>query len=205
MVLSVAVWLKSRFAVLLLIAACCVATMPKTWYYIKGCPCPEECSRLKTAGAKRKVLTFNGLCQEDAVENCAQHLMNSQLHNKGRKWAFDMAWEQTLHEYEEPTDDEAEAGGEEDPEEAIVPRPPKCRRLTPVKLEAPPLLDDLNTRVAALVGRPSSSQGQSLREARRLIADAEEAAQKAQGIALQAAAAFQEVAQKLSSVLHSLD
>ena len=178
--------------------------MPTTWYYISGCPLPEECNAHKTVTSKKKSLTFSGLTIEDAVEKCAQHLMQSSLHKLSKAQAFDIAQNHAINEHEEEDKEEEE----EDPMPVA-----KARRLAlePAE-ESDPLVADIGNRVAALVkadfssSHGSSSSGlQTRRDAKRNIADAEEAARKAQTIAMSAAQAFGECAAKLNRACHQLD
>ena len=190
------------------LARCCVvlqvvAAMPTTWYYISGCPLPEECNAHKTVTSKKKSLTFSGLTIEDAVEKCAQHLMQSSLHKLSKAQAFDIAQNQAINEHEE-----------EDKEEEEHPMPvAKARRLAlePAE-ESDPLVADIGNRVAELVradfnsSHGSSSSGwRTRRAAKRNIAGAEEAARKAQTIVMSAAQAFGDVAAKLNRAYHQLD
>ena len=92
---------------------------------------------------------------------------------------------------------------------------PKSRRLAiePAETDSDPLVTDISTRVAALVQADISARGslssnsalQTRRSAKRNIADAEEAARKAEAIAISAAQAFGGVAAKLSRAKYMLD
>ena len=158
---------------------------------------------------KKKSLTFSGLTMEDAVEKCAQHMIQSSLHKRSRTEAYDIAWSQNMSEHDEPTEDEME-------DSQVRPIPvAKARRLAlgTAETDPDPLVADISTRVAALVhsdissrGSRSSSSGlQTRRDAKRNIADAEEAARKAQSIAISAAQAFGDVAAKLNRAHNMLD
>jgi hypothetical protein len=183
--------------------------MPTTWYYISGCPLLEECNAHKVSG-KKKSLTFSALTMEDAVEKCAQHMIQSSLHKRSRSEAYDIAWSQNMSEHDEPTEDEME-------DSQVKPIPvAKARRLAALETtetDPDPLVTDISIRVAALVNSDISSRGsrssssglQTRRDAKRNIADAEEAARKAQSIAISAAQAFGEVAAKLNRAHNMLD
>jgi hypothetical protein len=72
-----------------------------------------------------------------------------------------------------------------------------------------PLVKDISDQVSELVAKnftnlSSGSDAESKREARKCIADAEDAARKAQAIAQSAAQAFADVANKLNRAWHSM-
>ena len=202
--------------------------MPTTWFYIKGCPCKAECNANKTSPSTTKVLRWCGKTEQEAVDKCAHHLINSALHKKKKSVAYELAWAAKVDSWEGDTDED------EGEEETFVegggapqtpPRPSKRTRMAlsdgaPADTRDPhdPLVDELATRVERLVeqrGRPSSStvfvqahsvqHVQSAKEAKSLIADAEEACRKAQGFALSAATAFGDVASKLHKAWLQLD
>ena len=179
--------------------------MPTTWYYISGCPLLEECNANAKSG-KKKSLTFSALTVDDAVEKCAQHMIQSSLHNRSRSEAYDIAWSQNMNEHEEPTEDEME-------EPVPVTKARRLAALETTETDPDPLVSDISVRVAALVNSDISSRGsrssssglQTRRGAKRNIADAEEATRKAQSIAISAAQAFGEVAAKLNRAHNMLD
>jgi hypothetical protein len=80
------------------------------------------------------------------------------------------------------------------------------------ELEGDPLVKDISNQVSELVAKnlsnlsnlSSGSDADSKREARKCIADAEDAALKAQAIAQSAAQAFADVANKLNRAWHSM-
>ena len=76
------------------------------WYYIDGCPLPEECCRRQTTDKKKK-LTFCGPTVRAARTKCCNHLVGSDLHNKKRSKAWEIAEAQEIKTYEEETDDDA--------------------------------------------------------------------------------------------------
>ena len=157
--------------------------MPTTWYYIKGCPFPDECNKYKTT-SKKKQLTFSGLTREDAVEKCAEHLRLSELHRITRSMAVEIAQEQDMYALEEPTTEE-----EEEP---------------PAKSARTDSYSGGQTASSSGGQAASSSGGQAAHETMLLINDAEEAVRKAQNFALSAAQAFGEVAEKLNQVKMSM-
>ena len=202
--------------------------MPTTWFYIKGCPFEDECSAQKTSPLTKKVLTWSGKTEQEAVDKCAHHLMNSTLHKKPKRVAYDAAWNATMSSYEDDTDEEE--GQEAFAAEAAPgtpPRPTKRARMAIADGDhadnrSDPLVAELATRVERLVeqrergGRASSSgvvvqthysvnHGQTVREAKENIADAEEACRKAQGFALSAAKAFGDGAAKLNRTWQKLE
>ena len=150
--------------------------MPTVWFFIKGCPFPEECAVHKTNGVK-KCLSWCGRTEQEAVDKCAGHLMNSVLHKKRKQVAYDAAWAAKMEDYEDDTD--AEEGDEPLKDEGgapgTPPRPSKRARMAidnggggnrpPFEFDgdaAPrdPLVEELAARVERLVearGRPSSS------------------------------------------------
>ena len=200
--------------------------MPAVWHYIKGCPFPEQCGRNKTTTIA-KSMAFSGVTQDAAVEKCVYHLVNSSLHKMRRADAIDAARGMEFYTYEEPTDDEAEAEEAEGNPLAQQPRSPprgvprqrpaigpssKRARLElgdDAQSDGDPLVKDISDQVSELVAKnltnlSSGFDAESKREARKCIADAEDAARKAQAIALSAAQAFGDVATKLSRAWHSM-
>ena len=79
--------------------------MPTVWFFIKGCPFPEECAVHKTNGVK-KCLSWCGRTEQEAVDKCAGHLMHSVLHKKRKQVAYDAAWAAKMNDYEDKTDEE---------------------------------------------------------------------------------------------------
>ena len=194
--------------------------MPTTWFYIKGCPFKDECNANKTKPCT-KVLTWSGKSEQEAVDKCAHHLINSALHKKKKAVAYDAAWAARMDSWETDTDEEQQ---DEEFRDGVQtpPRPTKKARMA-LADGAPadtsdPLVHELAERVERLVeqrGRPSSStvfvqahsvqHVQSVQTAKRLIADAEEGCRKAQGFALSAATAFGDVALKLHHAWQTLE
>ncbi len=186
------------------------------WHYIDGCPFPQQCGKNKTTTFPKSI-KFAGLSMDPAVEKCVYHLMNSSLHTMSKADATRAAREMELHTYEEPTEDEAEDGDVALPLDVRPQSPPQGRvskrrgdEVSPspkrarLELEhdeaAPdPLVKGISDQVSALVAKCLSLRTSGARvEARKCIADAEDAARKAQAIAMAAAQAFGDVATKLS-------
>ena len=121
--------------------------MPCTWWYISGCPCPEQCNKRKTTGIAKK-LTFSGRSPEEAISKCATHLVQSGLHNKSKREATELASAAPMLSYEEDTDDEAvplqqgEAHDTKtlssDSEEFDEPQPLPMRKKQRLAIGAPP-------------------------------------------------------------------
>ena len=193
------------------------------WYYIDGCPLPAECCRRQTTDKKKK-LTFCGRTVRAAQTKCCNHLVGSDLHNKKRSKAWEIAEAQEIKTYEEETDDEADGAEDvEDPPIAIGAHPNDKRiRLA---IEAPPeddagaeddpagdpLIGDIADKVQIVMEQrrnassSSSAMVPTIRASKNYIKDAEEAAYKAQDIAMKAAMAFGDVAQKLGRARDSLE
>ena len=188
--------------------------MPTTWFFIDGCPFPDECNALKTSSAAKR-LKWTGKTEQDAVDKCAHHLMQSQLHNKTKRDAYEAAWN-GLQSYEDTTEDEDDAVAEG---VATPPRPTKRSRM-PIadgdddKDDDDPLVAQIamqiDRQVQRLVERREQSSSSTvlavrtderravLHAAVQNIADAEAACRKAQGFAQSASTAFGEVASKLN-------
>ena len=185
--------------------------MPTTWFFIDGCPFPDECNALKTSSAAKR-LKWTGRTGQEAVDKCAHHLMQSQLHNKTKRDAYEAAWN-GLQSYEDNTEDEDDAVAEGD---ATPPRPTKRSRMAIADGDddsADPLVTQIAMQVEKQVERLRERREQSssstllvrtderravLHAAVQNIADAEAACRKAQGFAQSAAKAFGEVASKLN-------
>ena len=187
--------------------------MPTAWFYIKGCPFPDECNALKTSSTAKR-LKWTGKTGQEAVDKCAHHLMQSQLHRKTKKDAYQAAWD-GLESYEDNTEDEADVG------DATPPQPTKRSRMAIADEalshgdddSADPLVTQIAMQVEKQVERLRERRQQSssstllvrtderravLHAAVQNIADAEAACRKAQGFAQSAAQAFGEVASKLN-------
>ena len=201
------------------------------WHYIQGCPFPAECGRKKTTPFAKN-MTFSGLTQEAAVEKCVHHLMSSSLHQMRRADAIAAAEGMEMQSFEEDTDDESArnsdalaqrprsppVGGLRLPRKLPPPAPqpdePRQKRsrvlpLDDAELQEDPLVRDISDQVSQLVAKNLSSSSfdsgsDGKREARKCIADAEDAARKAQAIAQSAAQAFADVANKLNRAWHSM-
>ena len=197
--------------------------MPTTWHYIGGCPFATECCRQLTQ-RKNKKIAFSGRTAEEAQEKCAHHLILSSLHLKTKRVAWEAALAQEVHTYEDDTDEEPD-----DVEECE--RPTKRPRLAGGGDDegadaSDPLVVEISSQVSKLVGkniaaassaaasssvvslRPTAKAAipwRSLREFKETISEAEQAARKAQDIAMKAAQAFGEVAAKLNRHYHNLD
>ena len=127
--------------------------MPTTWYYIKGCPFPVECSAQKKRDNK-KCLTWSSRSPEGVVAKVVEHLKHSDLHKKKEKVAYEAAWGCDIQTHEAETDEEYDdqevrvAKEEEEPE-------PKRRR--PNALEdgysGDPLVQEIARGVSAVVDR----------------------------------------------------
>ena len=207
-----AAWAFGRLSTVLCFAQLRDA-MPTTWFFVDGCPFPDECNALKTRTTAKR-LKWTGKTGQDAVDKCAHHLMQSQLHRKTKKDAYEAAWD-GLQSYEDNTEDEADEG------DATPPRPTKRSR-TAIADEAlshgdddsaDPLVTQIAMQVEKQVERLRERREQSssstllvrtderravLHAAVQNIADAEAACRKAQGFAQSAAKAFGEVASKLN-------
>jgi hypothetical protein len=196
------------------------------WHYIDGCPFPQQCGKNKTT-AFPKSMKFAGLSMDLAVEKCVYHLMSSSLHSMSKVDATRAAREMEFHTYEEPTDDEAEDADDtlsldvrpQSPPRGRVtrhghgvgPRTKRARKELDHDEGAPdPLVKGISDQVSALVAKnlsassSSSSDSAARREAKKCIADAEDAARKAPAIAMSAAQAFGDVAKKLNRAWHSM-
>ena len=189
--------------------------MPTQWHYIGGCPFAAECSRQLTQ-KKNKNVGFYGRTPEEAQEKCAHHLMLSSLHLKSKRVAWEAALAQEVNVYEEDATDDDEEG----------PSMPKRPRLAgggddEDAAASDPLVAELSSQVSKLVGknlaaassaaassaptRKATVPWRSLRAIKETVSDAEQAARKAQDIAMKAAQAFGEVAAKLNRDYHILD
>lgn len=189
--------------------------MPTQWHYIGGCPFAAECSRQLTQ-RKNKNVGFYGRTPEEAQEKCAHHLMLSSLHLKSKRVAWEAALAQEVNVYEEDATDDDEEG----------PSMPKRPRLAgggddEDAAASDPLVAELSSQVSKLVGknlaaassaaassaptRKATVPWRSLRAIKETVSDAEQAARKAQDIAMKAAQAFGEVAAKLNRDYHILD
>ena len=193
------------------------------WYYIDGCPLPAECCKRQTTDKKKK-LTFCGRSVRAAQTKCCNHLVTSDLHNKKRSKAWEIAEAQEIKTYEEETDDEAD--GAEDVEDLPIGANPNDKRIR-LAIEAPPeddagaeddpagdpLIGDLADKVQIVMEQRRNASSSSsamvtsstIRASKNYIKDAEEAAYKAQDIAMKAAMAFGDVAQKLGRARDSLE
>lgn len=189
--------------------------MPTQWHYIGGCPFAAECSR-QLSQRKNKNVGFYGRTPEEAQEKCAHHLMLSSLHLKSKRVAWEAALAQEVNVYEEDATDDDEEG----------PSMPKRPRLAgggddEDAAASDPLVAELSSQVSKLVGknlaaassaaassaptRKATVPWRSLRAIKETVSDAEQAARKAQDIAMKAAQAFGEVAAKLNRDYHILD
>ena len=196
--------------------------MPTQWRYVGGCPFAAECSRQLTQ-RKKKNVGFSGRTPEEAQEKCAHHLMLSSLHLKSKRVAWETARAQEINVFEQDTDDDEP--DDMKVEECEDPRMPKRPRLAigggdEDAAASDPLVAELSSQVSMLVGknlaaassaaaslapRPNSAvPWRSLRPITDSISDAEQAARKAQDIAMKAAQAFGEVAAKLNRDSHNL-
>ena len=196
-------------------------TMP-LWCYIDGCPFPQQCGKNKTTTFPRS-MKFAGSSMDLAAEKCVYHLVNSSLHTMSKADATKAAREMELHTYEEPTEDEAEDGDVAlslDVRPQLPPRrrvskrrgdevspSPKRARLELEHDEAAPdpLVEGISDQVSALVAKCLSLRTSGARlEARKCIANAEDAAREAQAIAMAVAHAFDDVATQLNRAWHSM-
>ena len=194
--------------------------MPTQWHYIGGCPFAAECSR-QLSQRKNKNVGFYGRTPEEAQEKCAHHLMLSSLHLKSKRVAWEAALAQEVNVYEEDATDDDEEG----------PSMPKRPRLAgggddEDAAASDPLVAELSSQVSKLVGKNLAAASsaaassatvslaptpkaavpwRSLRAIKETVSDAEQAARKAQDIAMKAAQAFGEVAAKLNRDYHILD
>ena len=201
------------------------------WHYIQGCPFPAECGRKKTTPVAKN-MTFSGLTKEAAVEKCVHHLMSSSLHQMRKADAIEAAENMEMQTFEEDTDDESARNSDalaQRPRSPPVDRLRQPRKLPPpapqpaeprqkrgrvlplddAELQEDPLVRDISDQVSQLVAKNLSSSSfdsgsDAKREARKCIADAEDAALKAQAIAQSAAQAFADVANKLNRAWHSM-
>jgi hypothetical protein len=201
------------------------------WHYIQGCPFPAECGAKKTTVATKN-MTFSGLTKEAAVEKCVHHLVSSSLHQMRKADAIEAAENMEMQTFEEDTDDESArnsdalaqrprsppVGGLRLPRKLPPPAPqpaePRQKRgrvlpLDDAEPQEDPLVRDISDQVSQLVAQNLSnssfdSGSEAKREARKCIADAEDAALKAQAIAQSAAQAFADVANKLNRAWHSM-
>ena len=197
--------------------------MPIEWRYIDGCPFAAECSS-KLTRKKAKKLSFSGRTPEEAQEKCANHLMLSSLHLKSKRVAWETARAQEINVFEQDTDDDEP--DDVKVEECEDPRMPKRPRLAgggddEDAAASDPLVAELSSQVSKLVGknlaaassaaassaptRKATVPWRSLRAIKETVSDAEQAARKAQDIAMKAAQAFGEVAAKLNRDYHILD
>ena len=143
--------------------------------------------REENDGCEEKI-SFYGSTVEDAQEKCRNHLMLSSLHMKSKRVAWEATLDQEVHTYEEDTDDEPANMGEENESSRKRPRF---------------AIGGVDEAAADLTS--SSVKSRSLRAAKDNIADAEQAARKAQEIAMNVALAFGDVAAKLSQAYQRLD
>jgi len=186
--------------------------MPTTWFYIKGCPFPDECNALRTSASTKK-LVWHGKTDEEAVAKCAHHLMHSQLHRKKKRDAYEAAWD-GVQFFEASTEDEEEGHdevGEGAP--ATPPRPTKrCRSIEIADGDGDnadaddPLATQLARQVEHLADQLEQSYSSTLLVPEALsIADAEAACLKAQSLAQSVAKGFGQVASKLNRARHRLE
>jgi hypothetical protein len=193
--------------------------MPTTRYYISGCPFDGECGAKKTTNGKKHVLIFYGSTAVEAQGKCANHLLRCSLHNKSRFVAWAAAIDQDIHTIKHcaelvawdsidrllHTFDDSNSGEENETHEVGMMKPSKCPRLEygcGDEAEAGHSIAKLSSNVSMSIEAASSSG--SLRATKGYIADAEQAARKAQNIAINAALAFGDVAEKLNRVIKSL-
>ena len=156
-----------------------------TWHYIWGCPLAIECNRNRRRGIGKKMMRFYGKTPEEAREKCANHLMLSSLHKKKEATAWRLARNQKMHTFIERDGTDLAEDDASDVEASDV----------------DPMVDEETSAQA----KPSSSASNTILTAKRHIRDAEEAARKAESIALDAAWAFGEVAANLQKAHRALD
>ena len=130
-------------------------------------------------------MRFYGSTPEEARTKCANHLMLSSLHKKKEATAWRLARNQKMHTFIERDDTDLAEDDASDVDASDV----------------DPLVDEETSTQA----KPSSSVTNTILTAKRHIADAEEAARKAERIALDAAMAFGEVAANLQEAHRALD
>ena len=173
-----------------------------TVYYIYGCPFADECSAQKTSSVKRnKNMSFYGKTAVEAQDKCCNHLTLSSLHNKSKRMAWEATRYQEVFTYEADTDDD-------EPMDVVEQTPTTTSPETSDKCphcgnHADALLTDLSLVEGSAAA--SSSNSRSLRAVKGHIADAEQAARKAQEIAMNAALAFGDVASELSQAYRRVD
>ena len=158
-----------------------------TWHYIWGCPLAIECNRNRKRGSGKKMMRFYGKTPEEAREKCANHLMLSSLHKKKEATAWRLARNQKMHIFIEREDEDDGDVAEDDGDVDAS--------------DVDPMVDEETSAQA----KPSSSASNTILTAKRHIRDAEEAARKAESIALDAAWAFGEVAANLQKAHRALD
>jgi hypothetical protein len=216
-----AAWAFGRLSTVLCFAQLRDA-MPTTWFFIKGCPFPDECNALKT-GPGTKMLKWHGRTEQEAVDKCAHHLIHSRLHNMMKRDAVEAAWN-VVQSYEDDTDEEVAEGAPATPPRVPIGANPKRPRTAIADDDGDnadaddPLVTELAMQVERQVERLVERREQSssstvlvrehrsvLLEAKQSIADAEAACRKAQGFAQSAAKAFGEVASKLNRARLTLD
>ena len=147
-------------------------------------------------------MSFYGKTVVEAQEKCCNHLTLSSLHNKSKRMAWEATRYQEVFTYEADTDDDEPMDVVEQTPTTTSPETShKCPRCGN---HADALLTELSL-VERSAAASSSVNSRSLRAVKGHIADAEQAARKAQEIAMNAALAFGDVASELSQAYRRVD